>query len=106
MSNSWKTFQNLIRVISVILVAIAIYEELKKPPEERQWHGKIANAIPYDFRFPTMTRLREKLWNPEDKRIFTEHVFGVGWAINFHTIFQKLQRVRTEPEEPAPEDSD
>ena len=104
MSSNWKAFQNLIRIAAAFLVAIAIYEEIKKPPEEREWHGKVANFVPYDFRLPTVERLREKLWNSEDPRIFTEHVFGVGWAINFHTVLQKLQALKKEPSPPTSEE--
>jgi len=95
---------DLFRLLGFVLVASALYQELKKPKEEREWHGKIANFIPYNFRAPTVERLRERLWNPEDPRIFTEHVFGVGWAINFHTVFRKLRGSESEPDTESPED--
>lgn len=44
-------------------------------------HGKILR-IPYEFRPPTLSRIKERIWNPNDPRIFTPHIFGVGWAIN------------------------
>jgi len=97
---------NLLKIAAAALLVAALYQELKKPPEEREWHGKVANFVPYEFRPPTLERLRERLWNPEDHRIFTEHVFGVGWAINFHTVLQKLQRSQKEPGIPTPEDSE
>ncbi len=46
--------------------------------------------VPYEFRPPTISRIRERLWNPEDKRIFTPHVFGVGWAVNFYQVADRL----------------
>lgn len=98
--------RNLFRVAAVTLVVAAIYQELKKPPSEREWHGKVAGFIPYEFRLPTMQRLRERCWNPEDSRIFTEHVFGVGWAINFHTVCGKLQKLREGWGTPTSEDID
>jgi len=104
MRNYNKTLGNLIRIAAVALVVAAVYQELKKPREEREWHGKVANFIPYEFRPPTVERLRERLWNPEDPRIFTEHIFGVGWAINFYTLLQKLQMPREEPSAPTSED--
>jgi hypothetical protein len=55
---------------------------------------------------PTGQRLRERFWNPEDPRIFTEHVFGVGWAINFYTVLRKLQTSKEEPSTSAPKDSE
>ena len=60
----------------------AVYQELKKPDAERTWHGKVAGVVPYDFRLPTFERLREAYWNPESDQIFSERVFGVGWAVN------------------------
>ena len=104
MSNYSKTLGNLLKIAAAALVVTAVYQELKKPREEREWHGKVANFVPYEFRPPTLERLRERLWNPEDPRIFTEHIFGIGWAINFHTLLQKLQRAEKEPSAPTSED--
>lgn len=47
--------------------------------------GKIL-GIPYDFRFPTLARFRERMWNREDPRIFTPRVYGAGWTVNFATL--------------------
>jgi hypothetical protein len=106
MSNSTKALNNLLKIAAAAFVAAAIYQELKKPPEEREWHGKVADFVPYDFRMPTGARLRERLWNPEDPRIFTEHFFGVGWSINFYTLLRRLQMLKEEPGPPTPEDSE
>ncbi len=105
MRDNWNRLGNLLKIAAALLVAGALYQELKKPPEERVWHGKVANFVPYEFRPPTLERLRERLWNPEDPRIFTEHVFGVGWAINLHTLLRKLQTPKKEPDIPTSEDS-
>jgi len=105
MRDNWNRLGNLLKIAAALLVATALYQELKKPPEEREWHGKVANFVPYEFRPPTLERLRERLWNPEDPRIFTEHVFGVGWAINFHTLLRNLQTPKKEPDIPTSEDS-
>jgi hypothetical protein len=51
-------------------------------------HGKLA-GIPYDFRRPTFARLKERIWNEQDPRIFTPRVFGIGWAINLPGIRKK-----------------
>jgi hypothetical protein len=106
MSNNTRTPGNLLRIAAIALIVAALYQELRKPPGEREWHGKVANFVPYDFRMPTGQRLRERFWNPGDPRIFTEHVFGVGWAINFYTVLRKLQMLKEEPSPPAPEDSE
>jgi hypothetical protein len=33
-------------------------------------------GIPYDLRLPTLARMRERMWNPEDPRIMVPRVFG------------------------------
>jgi len=104
--NDSRMFGNLVRVVMLALVAAAIYKEMRKPPEEREWHGRLANLIPYDFRFPTVERVRERMWNPDDPRIFTEHVFGVGWVINFHTLLDRLQMLSKEAETEAVQEAD
>ena len=78
--------RNVIKLATAAVVAAAIAQELRKPSEERTWHGQVAGFIPYDFRPPTLDRLRAAYWNPEDPRIFTERVFGVGWAVNLGRV--------------------
>ena len=51
----------------------------------KQSHGRYIN-IPFGFRFPTPGKIRKRLWNPEDKRIFTPSVFGVGRSVNAHQV--------------------
>ncbi|MDY6793824.1 MAG: DUF5808 domain-containing protein [Actinomycetota bacterium] len=51
-------------------------------------NGKVL-GIPYDFRSPTLSRLRERLWNPDDSRIFTPRFYGVGWSLNFATLKER-----------------
>jgi len=68
----------------------ALYQELKKPDAERTWHGKVAGVVPYDFRLPTFERLREAYWNPESDQIFTDRVFGVGWAVNIPVAARRV----------------
>jgi len=86
-----KRIRTLINYISVGLLAAAIYQELKKQPEERTLHGKVFGFVPYDFRPPTVERLLRVYWNPEDPRVITEPLFGIGWAINFYSVFERLR---------------
>jgi len=72
-------------LIATTLTIAAIGEQLRLPPEERTWQGKIM-GIPYDFRWPTAERIREKVWNKNTSRILVPHVFGVGWTINFYPL--------------------
>ena len=43
-------------------------------------------GIPYDLRFPTLSRVKERMWNREDPRIITPRVYGAGWTVNFATL--------------------
>jgi NhaP-type Na+/H+ or K+/H+ antiporter len=52
--------------------------------------GKIL-GVPYDFRFPTPARIKERMWNLDDPRVITPRVFGAGWTINFATLREKNQ---------------
>jgi uncharacterized membrane protein len=68
------------------LTVAAVVRELRLPADERTWHGRIL-YVPYDFRLPTLERVRERLWAPEDERLLVPHVFGVGWTVNFGRLF-------------------
>jgi hypothetical protein len=83
----------LIRTLVWVSFFAALYQELRKPPEERTWHGKVAGVVPYDFRLPTIERIREAYWNPESETIFTERVLGVGWAINIPTAVRRISEI-------------
>jgi len=76
--------RRLVRVATVGLVAAAVVTELAKPEEERTWHGRVFDFVPYDFRPPTLERLRAAYWNPDSDRLFSDRVFGVGWAVNLY----------------------
>ena len=97
MSREW--FTKILQVTVFTLTLAAIFQELEKPKEERKWHGKIAGIVPYDFRIPTIKRIKEAYWNPYENRVLTPEVFGVGWAINFHTLLENLGVIRTDASE-------
>ncbi len=88
-----KRLGAVIRLIGLALIAAAVAQELRKPPEERTWHGRVAGFIPYDFRFPTLERIREAYWDPENPRIFTDRVLGVGWGINIPVLVRRLREL-------------
>ncbi len=82
-------------IVFLIYVVIAITQQLQRPLEERTWYGKIA-GIPYDFRLPTVERIRAAFWNKDTSQIFLPQAFGIGWSINMYPIIhpkevQKLQ---------------
>jgi uncharacterized protein DUF5808 len=68
----------------VALVVAAVATELAKPEEERTWQGRVLGFVPYDFRPPTWERIRAAYWNPESPHLFSDRVFGVGWALNLY----------------------
>jgi hypothetical protein len=70
-----------LRWISLGLAVWAIAQEARKPPDEREWHGQIAGFVPYDFRFPSIDRIRQRLWDPNGA-LLSPQVFGVGWTVN------------------------
>ena len=76
--------RRLLRLVAFGLFAAAIATELSKPEAERTWQGKVGGIVPYDFRPPTWQRIREAYWNPESDRLFSDRVFGVGWAVNLY----------------------
>lgn len=86
----------LMRTLAWMAFFGALYQELRKPPEARTWHGRVAGVVPYDFRVPTLERLRQAYWNPESETVFTDRVFGVGWAVNIPTAIRKVNQSATQ----------
>jgi hypothetical protein len=80
----------LLQWVWFALAAAAIYKEIKKPADEREWNGEVAGFVPYDFRIPTVERVRGRLWDPNGDLI-NPQVFGVGWSLNFGRAWRELQ---------------
>ncbi len=80
----------LLRMAVFAAVAGAVYTELRKPPAQRTWNGKLLGVVPYDFRIPSLEQLRSAYWNPRSPKVFTDRPFGVGWAINVPTVLRRL----------------
>jgi hypothetical protein len=74
----------LVRFAAFGLVVAAVATELSKPEPERTWEGRVFGMVPYDFRPPTWQRIRDAYWNPDSDHLFSDRVFGVGWAVNLH----------------------
>ena len=89
------SFLWLIRMAVIGAVVGAIYSELRKPPNQRTWHGKLLGFVPYDFRWPSWDQMRQAYWNPKSPKVFTDRPLGVGWAVNIPTLLRRLG-VRTE----------
>jgi hypothetical protein len=76
------TARDLWRLALLIIGVVAVVQQLRKPSEERTWHGKVAGFVPYDFRKLTGERFRRTYWNP-DGPVISGKAWGVGWAPNF-----------------------
>ena len=88
-----RGLRGLLRLAVIGLVVAAVATELSKPEEERTWHGKVWGAVPYDFRPPTWERIRAAYWNPDSNQLFSDRVFGVGWAVNLYQAKRLLESV-------------
>ena len=73
----------------LLIIALAIGNELRKPASERTWHDRLFGVVPYDFRRPSLARLKQTLWDPQSERIFVPQVFGVGWSINVGGLLKR-----------------
>ncbi len=107
------------RLAVVGLLVAAVATELSKPEEERTWHGMVWGVVPYDLRPPTWERIRLAYWNPDSERLFSDRVFGVGWAVNLYQAKRLLEsafdrllgvppplRIRMASREPGRKDRD
>jgi hypothetical protein len=78
------TVRRVVKWVAIGLVVAAVAQEAAKPRAERTWRGRVFGVVPYDFSPPTRERVLRAYWNPDDDRLFTDRVLGVGWAINLH----------------------
>jgi hypothetical protein len=79
-----RGMRRLVRLAAFGLLVGAVATELAKPEEERNWHGRVLGVVPYDFRVPSWDKIRDAYWNPSSDSLFSDRVFGVGWAINLY----------------------
>jgi hypothetical protein len=90
---SLRRVRRLVRFAAFGLVVAAVATELSKPEPERTWEGRVFGVVPYDFRPPTWQRIRDAYWNPGSDRLFSDRVFGVGWAVNLHRAKALMEQV-------------
>lgn len=92
MMNSHRSgLGRLISMAAMAATVAAVTKELRRPAEERTWHGEVAGFVPYDFRMPTLDRVRERMWAPGDPHLVMPQVFGVGWTVNVGRVTSLLQ---------------
>ena len=88
---TWRT------IATAFTVATLVYAI-----KTRQSHGRFL-MVPYEFRVPTVQRIRDRFWNPDDARVFTPHIFGVGWSLNVYQVVRRLRNEGSEtPRGPQP----
>ena len=51
-------------------------------------------GFPYDWRRPTARRVRSRIWNPEDTRLFPPKAFGWGYTLNVYWLFHPVRYIR------------
>ena len=85
MNSDNRNLRDLIGAAALALLAAAVVRELSIPRDQRTWHGTMM-GVPYDLRRPTWRRVQESWWAPQDPRLVTPRVFGVGWSLNLGRI--------------------
>ena len=88
-----KNTGDVVRLAGMALLAAAFVQELRKPASMRTWHGAVADVVPYDFRAPTLERVRDAYWSPNNPDLFTPMAFGVGWGINVPTLIRNAGKM-------------
>lgn len=81
-------FKRAVVGTGLVLFMVSLLDQLGRRPADRDWHGAVL-GVPYDYRRPTVSALRERFWNPVDERIFTPHVFGIGWSVNLYQVVRR-----------------
>ena len=66
-----------------------------RTPPWRRGRNRETIAVPYEFRRPTLARLRDRVWNPASKHLLAPQVFGVGWTLNMGRVFVGLKEMLT-----------
>lgn len=76
--------------VAAALMSGAVVQELLKPADQRVWHGRFF-GIPYDYRRPTLDRVKKTWWNPNDERILIPRSIGMGWDINLYQVRRQVE---------------
>lgn len=85
-----KKSKGMVFLVLVAIAVVAVRRQLALPKDQRTWHGTVEVPVPYDFRFPTLDRVRHSFWDPDDERVFLPRAFGIGWSINGAAVAKRL----------------
>jgi hypothetical protein len=80
------------KVLRVALIA-GLSLLLWQVARTKQLEGRLL-GLPYDLRPPSLDRLRQRAWNPDDPRLLTPHVFGWGYTVNLYQVGRRLGLIR------------
>jgi hypothetical protein len=61
--------------------------------KDRKRTGKFL-GVPFDWRRPSWQRVKQRMWNADDRRVLTPKSFGWGWDLNFYELFRRLRLIR------------
>jgi hypothetical protein len=53
--------------------------------------------MPYDWREPTDERVQARIWNPDDRRLFTPKAYGWGYGLNYYWLVHPIQYLTRRP---------
>jgi hypothetical protein len=81
-----KKLRRWLKLAGFGLLAWALATELSKDPDKREWNGELAGIFPYDFRVPSVEKVRRTFWDTDSDRLLKPKVFGVGWSVNFGAL--------------------
>ena len=87
---SGLTLVKLIRLATVGLAVAAVVKERRTPAKDRQWHGSLG-FVPYDLRMPTVARMKQRMWDPDNEHVINPRVFGVGWTVNLGRVVELVR---------------
>ena len=51
-------------------------------------------GIPYDWRKPSLQRIKSNTWNPNSDRISVPKAYGWGWEVNLHAHLRRVGILR------------
>lgn len=69
------------RALSALLAMLVLTHAARAATGKVPKTGKVL-GMPYDWRRPTIDRVKSRVWNPAERRLFVPRAFGIGWDIN------------------------
>jgi hypothetical protein len=81
-----ERLEQVLRAVGLALTVAAVTDAVRR----RRTHGEALGFVPYDFRPPRGKTVRRRLWAPDDERLITPTVFGVGWTVNVGRVARLL----------------